>query len=57
MGDMMQRLDDGSTCPKSADGAHCWHYYYEGLEPHEGHAGRHCCYCDMEPVTDKEEGE
>ena len=54
---MMQRLDDGSTCPKSADGAHCWHYYYEGLEPHEGHAGRHCCYCDMEPVTDKEEGE
>ena len=51
---MIERLDDGSRCPVSMDGSHCQHFYHEGLEPHEGHAGRHCCYCDSEPVTDKE---
>ena len=49
----MSRTDDGSVCPKSMNGEHCQHFYYD-WEPapleghHEGHGGPHCCYCDRD---------
>jgi hypothetical protein len=51
--DARGKIDDGSECPESMNGEHCGHYYYDWAadvpgEPHPGHQGPHCCYCDKD---------
>jgi hypothetical protein len=51
--DAKGKIDDGSVCPESMNGEHCGHYYYDWApdvpgEPHPGHNGPHCCYCDKD---------